>query len=421
MKSPNLRPKTEEALADSPPRAPRGNLFVLTALNVLRGAHNSMYSVVWQPFVLSLGASMPTLGLLNSLGGMGGIVTTLIQSLGGWLADRIGRKPLVLLSSLALILGYALFAMAGVLHIWTLLLFGVILLGASAVSRPALSAITAESAHSTRQGSAFSQMQVAALVPGIIVPVLGGALADRLGYVAIFPVSIALELVVLVIVARRLRETVGVHEPRARARDAWAALTRSFSPPQGLRGFFIATALDAFVWGTGWGLLYGLISDAYHFSAEQLGFMSALMSLSWAVMQYPIGRFFIDRAHLKRMMLISEACGIPLMLIYITQTQFEWFLGAQVLFAFTAATWVPVLATFLSRSVNDAERAHVFGRIAAFRGLIGFPSSYFGGFLYVWGGFRAPLIANLIGIFFILAILYFFVSEPQLQNANAEP
>lgn len=405
---------------DSSERAPRGNLLVLTALNSLRGAHNSMYTVVWQPFVLSLGASMPTLGLLNSIGGMGGIVTTLIQSLGGWLADRIGRKPLVLLSSVAIVLGYGLFALAGALQIWTLLLLGVVLLGASAVARPALSAITAESAHSTRQGSAFSQMQVAALVPGIIVPVLGGALADRLGYVAVFPVSIALELVVLVFIARGLRETTIARDPRASARDAWLALTRSFSPPRGLGGFFIATALDAFVWGTGWGLLYGLLSDAYHFSAEQLGLMSALMSFSWAVMQYPIGRFFIDRAHLKRMMLVSEACGIPLMLIYITQTQFEWFLGAQVLFAFTAATWVPVLSTFLARSVSDAERAHVFGRIAAFRGIIGFPSSYFGGFLYVWGGFRAPLIANLIGIVFILATLFFFVREPPLQEAKVD-
>ena len=183
--------------------APRKNLFALTALNVLRGAHNSIYGVIWQPFVLSLGASMPTLGLLNSIGGMGGIVTTLIQSLGGWLADRIGRKPLILLSSLAIIAGYALFALAGALHVWTLLLLGIVILGASSVARPALGAITAESAHAERQGSAFSQMQVAALVPGIIVPVLGGALADRFGYVLIFVLSIGLEVYAAVMVRLR--------------------------------------------------------------------------------------------------------------------------------------------------------------------------------------------------------------------------
>lgn len=145
-------------MTQTSPRIPRGNLFVLAALNVLRGAHGSIYRVIWQPFVLSLGANMPTLGLLNSSGGMGGIVTTLIQSLGGWLADRIGRKPLVLASSLAIILGYTLFALAGWLQIWSLLLLGIVVLGASAVARPALGAITAESAQTERQGSAYSQM-----------------------------------------------------------------------------------------------------------------------------------------------------------------------------------------------------------------------------------------------------------------------
>ena len=116
------------------PRDRRGNLIVLAGLNVLRGAHNSIYAVIWQPFVLSLGASMPTVGLLNSLGGMSGIVTTVIQSLGGWLADHIGRKPLLILSSLAIISGYTLFTLAGALRVWYLLLFGVVLLGVSSLA-----------------------------------------------------------------------------------------------------------------------------------------------------------------------------------------------------------------------------------------------------------------------------------------------
>lgn len=391
----------------------RANLFVLIALNFLRGAHNSIYTVIWQPFVLSLGASMPTLGLLTSIGGAGGITTTLIQSLGGWLADRIGRKPIVLVSSLAIIAGYAFFAIAGALHIWTLLLLGIVVLGASWVSRPALSSLTAESVHATRQGSAFSLMQVAALVPGIIAPALGGALADRFGYPSIFPVSIALEVIVLAIVWRGLRETRGVHKPRASARDALSALLRAFVPPQGLHGLFIATAMDSFSWALGWGLLYGLLSDTYHFSGEQLGLMAATQSLAWAIVQYPIGRFYIDRQrNLKAIMIFSEACGIPLMLMLMTQTRLEMLLVAQIIFAITAATWVPVIFTFLSRAVPDAERAHVFGRIAAFRGIIAFPAPAIGGWLYAWGGLRAPLAANMLGITFIIALIVLFVREP---------
>jgi MFS family permease len=141
--------------------------------------------------------------------------------------------------------------------------------------------------------------------------------------------------------------------------------------------------------------------------------MSAVMSLSWALMQYPVGRLWIDRQRgFKPILIFSEACGIPLMLILMTQTRLEFFLIAQVIFALTAATWVPVIATYLSRSVADAERAHVFGRIAAFRGIIAFPAPTIGGWLYAWGGLRAPLAANLIGILVVITLFFFFVREP---------
>jgi len=101
------------------------------------------------------------------------------------------------------------------------------------------------------------------------------------------------------------------------------------------------------------------------------------------------------------------------MLIWLTQTRFEFFAASQVLFALTAATWVPVVNTYLTRRVSAAERAEAFGRLNAFRGLIAFPAPTIGGLLYAWGGIRAPLFANLIGIFVVMAILALFVHEPK--------
>lgn len=396
---------------ETTPRQRRENLSVLAATAFLRGAHTSIYNVIWQPFVLSLGASMPTLGLLNSLGGMNGIVTTLVQPLGGWLADRLGRKPFIVASSIAVLGGYALFWLAGALNIWMLLLLGVVSMGASALAFPARNSITAESVRE-RHGSAFSAMMVANMVPGIVVPALGGAMADRLGYISIFPFAIALEAIGLYLVSRYLRETRASTGSDLNGRAAMRALLRSIVPPKGLTGFFCGAAADAFSWGMGWGLLYGMVADTFHFSAEQLGVMSSVMSFAWAVSQMPIGQY-IDRRGTKAMMIFSEALGIPLMLIWITQTRFEIFVASQILFALTAATWVPTVNTYLSRQVSDAERAEAFGRLNAFRGIVAFPAPTIGGLLYAWGGMRVPLIANLIGIFIVMAILALFVHEPK--------
>lgn len=392
-------------------RSGHNNLRVLALNSFLRGAHNSIYNVIFQPFALSLGASMTTVGLLNSIGGMNGIFTTLAQSVGGWLADRIGRKPFIVAASAFGVLAYILLALAGALHLWLLLLGGIILFGLSALSRPAISALTAESAQHGQHGYAFSVTMVAWLVPGVLAPPIGGWLADQFGYGGVFPILLAFEAASLILVWRCLRETRTAREA-IRWRDFARAFAHSIVPPRGLRGFFIACASDSFVWGLGWGLINGMLVKSYNFSVEQLGVMASVMSLAWAVMQMPIGRY-VDRHNLKGMMIFSESLGIPLMLIGITQTRFEMFVLAQLIFALTAATWVPVVNTFLTRATSPESRSEAFGRLNMFRGLIAFPASALGGWLFDWGGIRAPLTANLIGSCVVMGMLVLFVNEPK--------
>jgi MFS family permease len=131
----------------------------------------------------------------------------------------------------------------------------------------------------------------------------------------------------------------------------------------------------------------------------------------------PIGRY-IDRRNVKTTMIVSEALGIPLMLIWMTQNRYEVFVLSEILFALTAATWIPVLSTYLARHVGASERSEAFGRLNMFRGLVAFPAPTIGGLLYAWGGLWLPLLANLLGIFVVIGILALFVHEP---SGNPEP
>jgi MFS family permease len=387
----------------------RGNLAALAAMSSLRGVHSSVYNVIWQPFVLSLGASMPMLGLLNSLGGVSGLIPTIAQSLGGWLADRVGRKPFLIMASLATIAAYSLFALAGISNFWLPLAIGVVVYGFASLSRPAISSMTAESVRSDQQGSAFSLMMVAQTAPGIVMPALGGWAAAQFGYALVFPLGIALELVILYVVWRFVRETRPASGP-LRGHEAKAALLRAVIPPRRLMGFALAGAGDVFFWSMGYGLLYGMLTQTYHYTTLQLGLMSAVMSLTWAIVQMPVGRY-IDHHPTRRMMILSESLGIPLMLIWMTQSRFEILLASQVLMAITAATWVPAASTYLARHTVPEDRSESFGRLNAFRGLIAFPAPALGGLLYQWGGIAAPLAANLAGILVVMALLAFFVPE----------
>jgi MFS transporter, DHA1 family, multidrug resistance protein len=387
------------------------NLIVVVGAFFFAGFETSIINVVWQPFVLSLGTSMSVLGLLTSLGGFNGIIPTLVSPVGGWFADRRGRKLLLLGASLSCILGYVLYTTAGLTGLAFALAPGIILVGAAQIARPATNALVGESVRAERHGSAYSLLMFANIVPGILAPLAAGWLADRTGYTAIFPLALGAEALSFLLIARFLQET-GVERERAGDWNELAQfLRRAWRPPRGLGALFIISAMDSFSWGLGWGLLYGLFNKEYGLDAGHLGILSSSMSLSWAVLQLPIGRV-IDRIGPKAILALSEALGPPLMLVWMTQSRFEILAASMALFAATAALWIPARSTFITQAVAPESRAEAFGRLTAFGGLLAFPAPFVGGFLYDHFGFTAPLLANLIGSFITLVVIVIFVHEP---------
>lgn len=393
------------------------NLVAVVARSFISGIEQSMIGVVFQPFVLSLGASMSELGFLNSLGGFGGLIPTLIYPWGGWVADQRGRKLVLLAASLAAMGAFAMYLAAGLTSALVLVLPALILLGLAQVYQPVNTALLGESVGATRRGSAYSMMMLVFTVPGIVVPVLAGVVADRFGYSFIFPVAIVLEVVAFVLLWRYVRETRTLRPETGGYRAILRFMQRAWLPPREIRWFFGAIALDMFAWGLGFGLLYGLLRKEYGFSTTELGTMSAVSNLTWAVCSLPVGRL-IDRVGPRPLLVFSEALGPPLMLIWMTQSQFPILAASMIIFALTAATWVPARNVYITQTVAPAQRGEMFGRLAAFSGLLAFPASFIGGWLFDHYGFYAPFLANLIFGVITLFVLIFLVPSP--SGAPAE-
>lgn len=388
------------------------NLLVVVTTYFLTGLETSIVNVIWQPFVLSFGLPVSTLGLLTSIGGWNGIVPALVSPMGGWFADRRGRKWLLLGGSATLMSSYALYALAGWTGVALAVAPGIVLAGAAAITRPVAAALTGESVRAGRQGSAFSLVMFANILPGILAPLAGGWLADRVGYVPVFAIALVAESVSFVVVWRILAETRVIAETRLDWRELLDVFKRVWRPPAGMGGFFVICAMDSFSWGMGWSLLYGLLSKQYHFDGVQLGILASVMSASWALFQLPIGRF-IDRRDIKTMLAISEASGPPLLLIWMTQSRFEILAASMALFSLNAAMWVPARNTYVTRAAPAERRAEVFGALTAFTGLLAFPGPFIGGFIYDHWGFAYPFLANLIGSVVTLAVILLYVREPR--------
>ncbi|HZQ08747.1 MAG TPA: MFS transporter [Anaerolineae bacterium] len=407
-------------------RLTRNNNFIpVLTRSFISGVEQSMIGVVFQPFVLSLGASMSQLGFLNSLAGLGGLIPTLVAPWGGWIADQRGRKVVLLGASLAAMGAFAMYGVAGWAASLLLVLPAVILFGISQVYQPVNFALVGESVGQGRRGSAYSLIMLVVTLPGIFVPVLAGMVADRIGFAAVFPAAIALEAIAFVIIWRYLRETRKSQHTEQGWRAILKFLQRAWVPPSEIRWFFIVIGLDLFAYGMGYGLLYGLLRKQYGFSTTELGILSAVSNLTWAVVSLPIGRI-LDRTSVKPVMVLSEALGIPMLLIWMTQSRFEILAASMILFAITAATWIPARNVYITQTIGPARRGEMFGRLSAFSGLLAFPASFIGGFLYDHFGFAAPIAGNLVFSIVPVLVLVFLVQAPQKgeevwQNAIPTP
>ncbi len=129
----------------------------------------------------------------------------------------------------------------------------------------------------------------------------------------------------------------------------------------------------------------------------------------------PLGRL-VDRYGTKASLVLSEAIGLPLIIIWLTQTRFEWFLASFALFGLVGATWGPAVMTYLAEHTPAGSRSEAIGQLSAFRGLIAFPSPAIGGLLYEYGGLRVPVAVTLVGVVILMLALALFLKEDKVKT-----
>lgn len=135
-----------------------------------------------------------------------GIINMLVKVPAGYLADRYGRKILVVISGFVLSLSAFIFAMSTdvIAAGGAYLLFTA---GSSALS-PALMAMLTESVRREQRGTAIGVFYSSAPSLASIGPTVGGVLSERYGFKMLFWMGFILLLAVAGIRAKFLKETL---------------------------------------------------------------------------------------------------------------------------------------------------------------------------------------------------------------------
>jgi len=131
------------------------------------------------------------------------LCASLTTPLWGWLGDRVGRKPMVVRALLGL--SVALFLMGFANSVGELLLLR-LLQGLISGFIPAAIALVSSSAPRNKQGYALGTLSSAQAAGIVVGPLIGGVLADQIGYRNLFHITAAAELIAAIGVMLLVRE-----------------------------------------------------------------------------------------------------------------------------------------------------------------------------------------------------------------------
>lgn len=383
----------------------RGNIPPLLFTSLLDGSAWNMLEVVWQPYILSIGGTTSSVGLLTSLWST---VYSILQFATGELTDCVGRKKVLtayyILSILGLIFSYLSSSWIHLIPI--IVLYGL----ADALGEPAISPMYAESVNEKRTGLALGLLSLAWWLPGLYSQILGGYIGDIFGLKQVIAVTFALETVTLILFITLVKETLN-ETKQFKLNSLVNNLKGLLNPVGELRSFYLMSMIDRFSWMLSGSIFVAMIYEAYSFSLLEIGIILTAMSATTALLVVPVGKM-VDTYGCTRIMRISSILSIVVFLSFIYVKDFNGILLVQIIRGAAIALWDPSSNAYLTRNVDSNERGRYFGNLYGLQGIVGFPAPIMGALIYGYHGISGAFTASTIGLF-LTAILVFRMKEEQ--------
>jgi MFS family permease len=392
------------------------NIMAISVSVALWGMMGQGYRPFWALYLKNhLGASVTNIGIFSMISTAESL---LFQLPGGLIADRYGRRKLILAGTVFRTLGPVFFLMA---PSWEWVIPGAMVAGMTSLYMPAFNAIIAESLPSKRRGSGYGVYNTITRIPNIFAPLLGGLFVDKYGLyrgVRVFLVlQIGASILGIIIRFFNLKETV-VH--RTGKRPPLLPTAQTFKElPRPIFIMIIVSIIGSFSGRLVFDYINLYALDIIKITPTNLGIITSIAGLVQMVLTLPSG-MLSDKYGRKNNIMVSRVIA-PVTQYFMTSV--SGFSPYMLVMSFNAvglafggggvraggSAWNALIADI----VPSHKRATVNGVIGTLTAVVAAPSSVLGGWL--WETFYPQLPFQLSAVIGLVAaaVFWFGVREPE--------
>ena len=396
----------------------RGNFLILLVSWVIMDFAREIPDTYYPLYVKALGGSAATVGLIGSASML---ALALVQFPGGYLADRYGRRWLIVSLTYGVALSYIFYIIA---PDWRFILLGGVLHSLCLLYQPALNAITMDSLPPEKRGMGYSVMNLIIGVSSTPAPLIAGLLYNRLGLLRAMRLAYGFVLASYLAAATlriMLRETLREARP-IEGGELLASLPRSLS--EGLKVWFMVphSALVLLVSGLIGMFAAALMEPLYAlYAVEERGITPLQWSqiltvgfLSILLLALPAGKF-VDRAGRKNGLIAAHLLWLAALLLFL-RGDYLTVMVAMPLVGLMSVLFHSSSAALMTDLVPKGLRGRISGSQSFFRLLLTSAGNLLGGLLYDRVSPHLPLLLQLPLILPPLLLILLFLEEPERRE-----
>ena len=308
----------------------------------------------------------------------------------GMLADRFGRRPIILFSLAAHVLSFSgyLFAASAWLLIFLRGLAGLF----TARLIPAMTSIVGDLSPENRRAQWIGIVNGGASAGWIVGPLLGGLLYDRFGYVVPFAASIALGVGALLLALFLIHETYTPAAHSNHSHSAWMHGLQALAAPRAFFLLMLITFGVMFAWAFIEPQFMFYAYDDLNWTSSQLGMVMSTYGVAFMFGEFALGQLS-DRLGRKPVLVLGLALFSAQFVGLVIFRDATWIVVSFFLAGLGNALYDPALSALI---LDITPPEHTAGMIGL-KGTAGSLGTLLGpGLVVLFAHFVSPQIVFLI-------------------------